>query len=498
MSHSPLISTLSPEYFDPNIPQILPHEKMYKIQVGRTLFKISGASLSSDGPSFFTEYFSRRGLPNHNSSSKNDSKESPPENEVLFIDRSAEVFEWIYKHLQGYTVEIKDEVQYTMLFADAMYYNLPRLRSLLKETDYYFTNVGGQSFKVAKNLFRRKGDSPNYFEIYAATVYIDVEELIISKKLLRPPPHSAPYIPRSSEFFKDLLTLLGGASLNLDDNKRDALIKECRYYRFLNLEQRLIKCSISYSPITRKEEICLLLKDLSKKGISFPATPACSASPFGEEICSSEVCDASSETSEQPVSKKVKLDTTDANDYAWNVLCYKRPFLDNYARELVFQMDSTDSTLMFNKKSKSIHLDITGESAQKFEALFGNNLLNTPFGPVDLSNYRYQFPSSTLDTTQAKSETHFLLPACVLVCDLYVNGIRISQVKSLLTDKSKFNDKIIDVSNPSGLKMCSGLKLYLRKSLWKLAVKDGKIMLIAIKAISFNGTKEYYKGYEYL
>ncbi|CAI1826086.1 hypothetical protein SEUBUCD646_0B02590 [Saccharomyces eubayanus] len=497
MSHSPLISTLSPEYFDPNIPQILPHKKMYKIQVGKTLFKISGASLSSDGPSFFTEYFSKKSLPNHNSSSRNNTKESP-ENEVLFIDRSAEVFERIYKHLQGYTIEIKDEVQYTMLFADAMYYNLPRLRALLKETDYYFTNVGGQSFKVAKNLFRRKGDSPNYFEIYAATVYIDVEELIISKKLLRPPPHSAPYIPRSSEFFKDLLTLLGGASIDLDDNKRDALIKECRYYRFLNLEQRLIKCSISYNPITRKEEICLLLTDLSKKGISFPDTIACSALPFEEDVCSSEVCDTSSQTPEQPVPKKIKLDVTDEKDYSWNVICYKRPFLDNCARELIFQIDSTDSTIMFNKKSKSIHLDITGESAQKFEALFGNHLLSTPFGPIDLSNYQYQSTSPTLDTTQAKAETHFLLPACILLCDLCVNGIRISQVKSLLTDKNMFNDKIIDASNPSGLKMCSGLKLYLRKSLWKLAVKDGKIMLIAIKAISFNGTKEYYKGYEYL
>ncbi|CAD6610873.1 BAH_G0009670.mRNA.1.CDS.1 [Saccharomyces cerevisiae] len=495
MSNSPTVATLSQEYFDPNIPQILPHEKMYKIQVGKSLFKISGASLSSDGPSFFTEYFSKKRSPSNNDDSNNDTMESN-KNEVLFIDRSAEVFEWIYQHLQGYIIEIKDEVQYTMLFADAMYYNLPRLRSLLKETDYYFTNIGGQSFKIAKNLFRREGDSPNYFEIYAATVYIDVEELIISKKLLRPPPHSAPYVPRSSEYFKDLLTLLGGASIDLDDNKRNALIKECRYYRLLNLEQRLIKSHISYNPITRKEEICLLLKDLSKKGITFPASSAFSTSPyFEDDFCSINECDSLSKTREQPANKKVKLDMTEKYNDSWNMLCYKRPFLDKHPRELIFQINSTDCTIILNKESQSIHVDITGESAYKFEALFGSHLPNTPSGAPKLKNYQYRFPS---DSTQTKIETHYLLPACIYLCDLDINGIKISQVQTLLTDKNKFNDRVIDVSDPLDLKFCSGLKLYLRKSLWKLAVKDGNIMLIAIKAIAFNGTKEYYKGYEYL
>ncbi|CAI4038014.1 hypothetical protein SMKI_04G3530 [Saccharomyces mikatae IFO 1815] len=491
----PTVATLSQEYFDPNIPQILPHEKMYKIQVGKSLFKISGASLSSDGPSFFTEYFSKKCSFAENNDSGSNAKEST-ENEVLFIDRSAEVFGWICQHLQGYIIEIKDEVQYTMLFADAIYYNLPRLRSLLKETDYYFTNIGGQSFKIAKNLFRRKGDSPNYFEIYAATVYIDVEKLIISKKLLRPPPHSAPYVPRSSEYFKDLLTLLGGASLDLDDNRRDALIKECRYYRFLNLEQRLIKSQVTYNPITRNEEICLLLRDLSKKGITFPAISTFSTSSFLEEnFCSADECGTSSLPCDQPVIKKIKPNIAEKYKDSWNMLCYKRPFLDDYARELLFQIDSTDCTIGFNKETQSIHLDLTGESAQKFEALFGNILLNMPFGAANLNDYKYHFPS---DNTQAKVKTHYLLPACIYLCDLDINGIKIPQVRSLLTDKSKFNDKIIDVSNPSGLKLCSGLKLYLRKSLWKLAVKDGKLMLIAIKAIAFNGTKEYYKGYRYL
>lgn len=35
----------------PKIPRILPHERVFPIQIGTELFKLSGASLSSDGMS---------------------------------------------------------------------------------------------------------------------------------------------------------------------------------------------------------------------------------------------------------------------------------------------------------------------------------------------------------------------------------------------------------------------------------------------------------------
>lgn len=40
-----------PEHPITKIPHILPHERVFPIQIGSELFKISGASLSSDGAS---------------------------------------------------------------------------------------------------------------------------------------------------------------------------------------------------------------------------------------------------------------------------------------------------------------------------------------------------------------------------------------------------------------------------------------------------------------
>src|ERR1700722_15131781 len=39
----------SPRKLLPDIPHILPHEKVFPIQIGSELFRLSGASISSDG-----------------------------------------------------------------------------------------------------------------------------------------------------------------------------------------------------------------------------------------------------------------------------------------------------------------------------------------------------------------------------------------------------------------------------------------------------------------
>lgn len=38
----------------PGIPDVLPHEKVFPIQIGSELFRLSGASISSDGMSYST------------------------------------------------------------------------------------------------------------------------------------------------------------------------------------------------------------------------------------------------------------------------------------------------------------------------------------------------------------------------------------------------------------------------------------------------------------
>jgi len=39
------------------IPEILPHGRMFPIQIGTELFKLSGLALSSDAPSYFSQSF---------------------------------------------------------------------------------------------------------------------------------------------------------------------------------------------------------------------------------------------------------------------------------------------------------------------------------------------------------------------------------------------------------------------------------------------------------
>jgi len=46
-----------PRKLQPDIPHILPHEKVFPIQIGSELFRLSGASISSDGQ--YDSYLSR-------------------------------------------------------------------------------------------------------------------------------------------------------------------------------------------------------------------------------------------------------------------------------------------------------------------------------------------------------------------------------------------------------------------------------------------------------
>ncbi|AQZ12156.1 YDR132C and YLR108C [Zygosaccharomyces parabailii] len=476
--------------FDPRIPQLLPHENMYKIQVGNRLFRISGASLSSDGPNYFTKCFSKQCKGSQDSSLDH----------VLFIDRSADVFQLIYDHLQGYFIHIEDEVQYTMLHADAMYYSLPRLRAFLKETEYYYTNVGGQSFKIPRSLFRRKGDSSNYFMMTSAALYVDVEKIFIEKKLLRPPPQAPPYVARCPEFFRDLMHLLGGASLDLDDCRRESLIKECRYYRLLNLEQRLIKHRILYNPYTHHEEICLHLKDVNKRGVELPLEkdlPLCAISgestPFEEERSSVNQSEGDKQT-QQPPLKKPKSGCANENQRCWSICNYIRPYVDEYARELCFQIDKTDCVLVFNKRSKTIHVCLANDTARHFESLFADELAKIGF---NLAACKLKMPPLDL-VVDGKPAFNLILPACVSVCDLSINGVKCSSVRSALTD-NQTNEQVPDLTNFSAvLSSCPGVKLHLTKSIWKLGIRPGKVMMIALKAEGFKGIKEYCKMLDYL
>lgn len=483
--------------FDPRIPQLLPHENMYKIQIGNRLFKISGASLSSDGPSYFTRCFS------------GDNNGGLQGDEVLFIDRSAEVFQMIYDHLQGYCITIENEVQYTMLYADAMYYNLPRLRTFLKEIEYYFTNIGGKSFKIPKSLFRRKGDSPNYFVMTSLALYADTESVFIEKKLLRPPPQEPPYVARSPEYFNDLMRLLGGSSLEIDDSRRASLIKECRYYRFLNLEQRLIKHKIFYNPCTQSEDICIKLKDLNRGGTELPLDGkqlVCSLpgenQAFEDDRCNNSDSDTergySSLRNQQqqqsghrePPLKRLRSNCgtakSDNMSSCWNILNYARPYVDEFPRQLSFQIDEPECTLIFNKRYKTIHVCLYNGTMELFQNMFSSELLKMN---IDLAESRF--------STGSKPTIQLALPACLSVCDLSINGVSFPSIRSLHADN--YNDEQVqNLNDLCSSELCPGFKLHITKSMWKLGVTSGRLMMIALKAECFKGAKEFCKSMDYL
>ena len=476
---------------------ILPDEQIYTIQMGTELFKLTGASFNSDSPNYFTEYFLR-----------NNDKFN------LFLDRNVVSFKRIVKHLQGYYLDIVDEDEYSMLLADSIFYRFNKLTTDIKESPYYYANIGGKSFKFLKKLFRRDGDSNNYFQVFSNTINSEIEYRFVNNKL-SVVPISSNFISRSPEYFQMLLDLLSGATLNLDSNLRDTLIKECKYYRFQNLEQRLINVNLSTNPFSDISEIKLQLNDISSKGLTSPIEKhlnsqlnngcmtnktVCKPSSTNDNDCE-QATDSSNNSSDNEATTTTTTTTTNTtatttepqkkkrrvseHNRPWDMVRYKRPFIDDNSAELVFQLNANENTVIFNKYNKIIHIDITGDTLRSFDRIF--NAFLSRHG-ISLNNYRRKFAA----TKDGKERDHLVLPACISISDLVVNGVQCRNICQLISD-SKFNDIVFDASEKEKKKYSPGLKLHLLKSLWKLGVKDGQLMLIAIKMDSFSGIKEFNK-----
>ncbi|SMN21634.1 similar to Saccharomyces cerevisiae YDR132C Putative protein of unknown function [Maudiozyma saulgeensis] len=465
----------------------LPDDKIYTINMGTEVFKLTGLSFNSDSPNYFTEFFT-----------KNDGKTD------LFLDRNSLSFKRIMKHLQGYYLDIVDEDEYSMLLADSIFYGFNKLTTDIKESPYYYANIGGKSFKFLKKLFRRDGDSNNYFQVFSNTINSEIEYRFVNNKL-SVVPISSNFVSRSPEYFQMLLDLLSGSTLTLSSDLRDTLIKECKYYRFQNLEQRLINVYRNTNPFSDVAEIKIQLNDINSKGLTSPIEKHmisqlnnhCMTNKTGCKNSSSqngEDCDNSSNNSSdnenndnEPERKKRK---NNENQRPWDMVRYKRPFIDDVSAELIFQLNPNENSLIFNKYNKIIHMDITGNSLRTFDRAFNAFLSRQG---ITLNNYKRKFAA----TKGGKERDHLVLPACISISDLQVNGVQCRNICQLITD-SKFNDVVYDVSGKDDKKYSPGLKLHLLKSLWKLGIKDGQIMLIAIKLDSFSGLKEFNKLTEFI
>lgn len=174
-----------------------------------------------DSPSYFTQWFATYG-----------------NNTTLFLDLDPNLFELIYNHLQGYLIVVQDAHQMINLWLDANFYSLTRLQRYLTECDIHCV-VGGTQFKIPRALLG-PGNLPNYFTLQYDDQLLNDLEIIEQCQLLRPAPHCV--VHRLAHLFHDLLECLrGNFFVVTDDKKRAALLKECRFYQFFELERQLIK-----------------------------------------------------------------------------------------------------------------------------------------------------------------------------------------------------------------------------------------------------------------
>ncbi|KAL1837514.1 hypothetical protein VTJ49DRAFT_3681 [Mycothermus thermophilus] len=255
-----------------HIPNILPHERVFPIQVGSELFKLSGASLSSDAPSYFSQYF-RCQLKRAEEAGEDPGSAI----RTLYIDRDPGTFRDISLHLQGYHVQPRDSTHFVRLFADAQFYHLPKLMSQLYE-ESICTTVGGVQFRIPRNVFSGPGNSPNFFTLGYAAFFSSPGDLfpgLEREGLIRPPSIVPPAVDgRSPDIFAELLHLLRGYPVHIrDEEHRAALLRDCRYFNFKGLEQRLIPHTISFNMARARHEMVLRLRDLLKSGISVKLEP---------------------------------------------------------------------------------------------------------------------------------------------------------------------------------------------------------------------------------
>jgi len=438
MADQPIQVRISEE-FDACPTPVLRTEKIFSIQVGYKLFRLSGLSLSSDAPSYFTRFFS---------SEENADK-------VLFIDRNPKVFEKIYNHLQGYTLDIQDAYEMVHIWSDAYYFGLKRLQSFLVNEDI-FAVVGSQSFKISRNLLMSSGNYPNYFTINYENTLVDKVKIIEQKNMLRPPPQLPPIVSnRSPKLFGELLeVMLGNHLIIQSDDHRQLLIRECKYYRFLELEQRIIKHSIINNPFSQNtQEIIINLKDLHYKGIF----------------------------NESPPDKTLEVP-----------LKYCRPYIvKEPRRNLIFQIDAnydilnrnySEVKLILNKSVSIATVQITNKLCRK--------LLQV------LKDFADEFITSDLDTDNPK----VLFPVGLSDCKTLINGLEMKPtwVQDLLGLDEKeyleielFNKRLLEQS-PKKRRLNNQLEgdiieFKLTRSLWRVPMRGN---LVRLHAVSIEGSTD--------
>lgn len=313
---------------DPGQPMLLPARKVFPIQIGDKLFRLSGASISSDAPSYFSQFFAEQLRNNEGADSVR----------TLYIDRDPATFEDIALHLQGYHVEPRDGAHFVKLFADAQFYTLPRLTSQLFSSTIYI-RIGDTEFQIPRDLFNNPGDSPNYFSLGFSMFFTTPQEVfpgLSERTLLRPPTIMPPSVPnKSAKTFADLLHILKGYPLEIkSEEHRQALLRDARYFHLKGLEQRLIPHEISYNRARKKMEIVIKLEDIRPSGVSFVADAV-----------------------RQPLATPSPASSTASNTETQGVsgsIYYQRPYVDTEAYSLILEIAGGEDVCLLLEAGSSV------------------------------------------------------------------------------------------------------------------------------------------------
>ncbi|KAI1403344.1 hypothetical protein F4819DRAFT_232005 [Hypoxylon fuscum] len=319
------------------IPRILPHERVFPIQIGTELFKLSGASLSSDAPSYFSQYFQCQ-----IKKAEEAGEDVSSAIRTLYIDRDPITFRDISLHLQGYHVSPRDGTHFVRLFADAQFYTLPKLMSQLYE-ESIFISIGHREFQIPRDMFTGPGNSPNFFSLGFGVFFSSQDEIfpgLDRESLIRPPSIMPPSVPnRSADIFYELLHLLRGYPVRIrDDEHRASLLRDCRYFNFKGLEQKLIPHHINYNLARRRWEITLRLEDILKSGISI-ATDIMTPTPTG------------------------------GNEHISGWVNYMRPYEDDKHHELILEIGGENTKLHLNIMRAEFFGQVKVRVARLFEVV---------------------------------------------------------------------------------------------------------------------------------
>ncbi|KAF1811505.1 hypothetical protein P152DRAFT_450212 [Eremomyces bilateralis CBS 781.70] len=317
----------------PSISSVLPAGKVFPIQIGSKLFRLSGASISSDSPSYFSHFFGQQLLSADGRSGNI---------HTLYIDRDPNTFRDISMHLQGYHIKPRDGLHYVRLYADAQFYSLPRLTQQLFKSEI-FVRVGDRDFQIPRELFSGPGNTPNFFSLGFAHFLgtpSDTFPGLDRQTLLRPPSILPPAVPnRSAEIFADLLRLLKGYPVNVrDDAHREDLLRDARYFNLKGVEQRLLPCEIGYNLARSESEITIRLEDVRQSGVSFtPARLADLGWGVESRINPATVPDTPPSASGAPAPG------AGIPPHRGHI-CYARPYTDEASSALIVEIGSPEAT----------------------------------------------------------------------------------------------------------------------------------------------------------